>query len=513
MSNKKQRLCCSFFLGMMFLEGGSMISMAHGMEIVRRVGQLVRPNTSLTPKSFQMRYKVDMYGNYFQPEQHDRYYAQTTHEFSSWGAYCQHIRHNYSLKEACFIKEIDMDKVDRFLEENAGVTYLELVDPLGFDSQKFSLDFLNKYPQIKKLRLYLSNTYDNTHVDLSSLRYIEHFIKSNSNNKQKVIFPVESLISVDTNVDDLPSLSNKRKIKSLKLRSDARTPVSLQCLEPFENLISLDIGGLGTSDMSVIAALQHLANLSLYGLYPDYGNYSFLHKLSKLKTLNVSYDSKFNLKSIEGLLLENLRFGHASGIEDLGIISTLKELKKLELGCAYNLKDLLPLHKNRFLKTLNVSFAKNIDSIESLRDLPLTELELPWASVRDLGGLATLKQLEILNISGNYPIYWNGLQEHSNLKRIQLNKEDLESPHLMDRGIGDISLDQLSDYRKEFLEKAPKYEGWYPLSILKTIPNLELIDIIPQDIPTSIREDFKNSRPNVKLRKYADWKRVDLSKE
>ncbi|MGB0581006.1 MAG: protein kinase domain-containing protein, partial [Limisphaerales bacterium] len=127
-----------------------------------------------------------------------------------------------------------------------------------------------------------------------------------------------------------------------------------------------------------------------------------------LRSLDIS-DCK-ELSDISALNLMPLEELNLSGtdVDDLSIIKTLKQLRKLDLSNCEMLTDLSELQGLTNITELNLSGSKRIDSLSPLRGIPLVRLDISDTELRDIGAL-TVDNLEWLSIENTKVININVL--------------------------------------------------------------------------------------------------------
>lgn len=394
------------------------------------------------------------------------------------------------IQEATFYNPIKEEQIKEYLDANKFVNRLQIVHKGGRFTENF--EFLNDYPHVTDFYIHVSNKSNRRQINFSYLKYIRNFEES-IDDDYKTIFPSESLLSLHTHIDKFWFAEDFNKLKELTLSGPrGNEEYSICGIQNLSGLTSLRLFGLrNVSNMSSIGFLQNLENLGITGLYPEPGNWLFLQKLTNLKNLHINFDSEFNMEGIKGLNIERLEIDHCYKLKNLEIISTLKNLKTLRLG-EFEGNDLTPLSKNRYLENLELSFAKNINSIEVLQGLPLKSLKLTFGNVKDLSPIATLTGLEKLDISGNYPIKWEGLRNHQSLKQINACQADLRCQ------VRNYFIKKPDGFSTE-LDYKDHLNDWFPIDVLKTIPSLKLIRIVPAEIDPDVLEKLEKDRPDIEI--------------
>lgn len=444
-------------------------------------------------KPFSMRYQYRG-GEYFQPEQTDPYYPLTEEKFATWSEYCQSFK-KYDISKVCFIGE-DLLKIREFLEHNKNVRHLNLVDPLLGTKSIVDLDFLNDFPNVTSLRLcFLDDlNYSSQVINLSGLQSIIKFCHDSAIvDPGQVIYPpyIRSVITDPTKISMLPpgivelTLEKPRRNKAFS-KSDLNRVEQFQLLEEL-NVVDLE---LDTNDIFFLKNLPLLASLYLHDIKESDAN-ALVH-IKSLQHLKAWRYHPSDFTKLSGLSLITFNALGARQLLTLHGLSSMSELESLSLWGACDLNNLSLLQYNQKLKKLSLSWANSISSLRGLETLPLEDLEITFSQIESLEILRTLGKLKYLDLSGNYPLSWEGIRNHPCLERIQ---------------ISGYILSYICDYCDQY--NFPSN----PLDALKTIPHLKLIDAQLGQIKNPKIKDFQLARPDVIIEEYGDWKNVVLEKE
>lgn len=483
---------------------GGMATQSDAMDAFFRTTSrnFTRSSVSSLPvqEPFSVRYQYDKYNRkYFQPEQTDAYYPLSK-QYSTWTEYCQSFQ-GHDISEACFIFE-EVAKIGEFLQYNRNIQHLDLVNPRMGDRSVVNLDFLNESSGMKSLRLCYFLGFDNPKqtIDLSNLQFLRKLCDdTGSSRPSNIVFPpnLESVQTSPHKIDRLPL-----KITGLKLSGRDREPVTpyLSELERFQFLRNLDTNDfdLDTKGFETLRNLSFLKSLNLYKIGEE--DLKYLAEVWSLESLKVSYYEAKSLIALSRLPLKTFEAFRADKLSGLFGFEEMSDLEYLSLGWAKNLLDLkefrywTPKLKNGTpkLKKLSLPFARSMTSLRGLEGLPIEDLEITFSKIEYLDVLRTLQRLKYLDLTGNYPLGWEGLRNHPSLERLR---------------IGGPELNSASDYCDSYGFPSN------PFDVLKTIPNLKLINVELSDITTPRINDFRIVRSNVDIKEYCDWKNVVLPKE
>ncbi|MDE2803119.1 MAG: leucine-rich repeat domain-containing protein, partial [Chloroflexota bacterium] len=117
------------------------------------------------------------------------------------------------------------------------------------------------------------------------------------------------------------------------------------------------------------------------------------------------------------------------GVADLTPLLDLTALEAVGLAMSPRLADLSPLAGLRNLKSLKLAGAwsapSQVADLRALESLPLTELEIRWASVRDVSPLSGLAQLESLILNNNRVADISSLSGLSHLRSLSLHGNEV----------------------------------------------------------------------------------------
>lgn len=199
------------------------------------------------------------------------------------------------------------------------------------------------------------------------------------------------------------------------------------------------------------------------------------------------------------------------------VFATLPSLRILTLELGSELKDVSGLSKCMNLTTLIIPMT-GVKSIEPLRGLPIQFLDVSGCGIRDISPLADLKKLQLLALSGPAHEGWDGLRAHPSLRRINVTSNVLLSPSpekmAIVKQLNTIDLDDPTPANLKLLEDADRImreTESYPLQVLKTVPQLEMIAVPEHSILREFLEDLKKDNPNVVFGQFADWSKFDIN--
>ncbi|HIR94068.1 MAG TPA: leucine-rich repeat domain-containing protein [Candidatus Egerieimonas intestinavium] len=217
--------------------------------------------------------------------------------------------------------------------------------------------------------------------------------------------------------------------------------VSLEDLQYFPNLITLQIEQQRVADISPVANLVSLENLNLDG--NQISDISPLAGLSSLKEISFNLNAIADISPLAGLTSLTSVNLYANDIADITALSGLTSMKNLNVGSNY-LQDISSLSGMTSLEILDLSFNEFTDitilsgltslrqlnlaetSIESLAPIAnLTELELldlMGAGITDVSSLAQLKQLLVLTLADNTITDLTPLSQLYNLELLVLDE-------------------------------------------------------------------------------------------
>lgn len=171
-------------------------------------------------------------------------------------------------------------------------------------------------------------------------------------------------------------------------------------LSALTNLRKLRLPISGLSDLSALAGLPQLQELTLRGANSELLDLRGLAGLTELRSLDLTSTSEYlvDLRPLKTLhKLERLRLGQHQ-VTDLSPLAKLTQLQDLHLGTLDELSDLSPIAGLKTLQNLTIAS----DKLSDLRPLAgLTELRtltIRARSVTDIGPLCGLSQLEQLDL-------------------------------------------------------------------------------------------------------------------
>lgn len=394
----------------------------------------------------------------------------------------------------------EVREIFEFLENNNKVRFLNLMNPNMGVNSVVNLDFLNKFPNLKGLRLYKSEFCNPEQtIDLSNLKFLREFCDDTGNFYPSNIVYSSSLESVRTypnKIDQLPwgitELKLTRPRGAIIFDSYPMT-FDLNKLKRFQVLRNLDIGDFDfrRGDFEILRNLSSLTSLALKRVTED--DLKYLKGIEFLETLKVRFYEAGYLSALSCLPLKNFETIIAKKLFELYGPKKMPHLESFSLGNAEYLTNL-----NHFrdwspnLKKLSLYYdyldAYSSVSLSGLEGLPIEDLEIIYSEVKDFDALRTLRHLKYLNLGKSYPVRWEGLRDHPSLERLQISA---------------IALHFTTEYC--YLHNIHPN----PLDVLKTISSLKLINTWREERVYGLPA-FRAARPDVIIGDYRDWKNAIL---
>lgn len=151
---------------------------------------------------------------------------------------------------------------------------------------------------------------------------------------------LQALALLDTSVERLTPLRELRGLRHLEVRQCPLRPGATEALSRLTELerLSLDRLGLSAVDLAPLAGLTALEQLSLEGCHPGPAGLSFLRRLRRLRTLDLSGGLSLADEGLAPLAtleaLEALSLAGRGGIrgEGLSALAGLQSLRRLDLS-------------------------------------------------------------------------------------------------------------------------------------------------------------------------------------
>ena len=185
--------------------------------------------------------------------------------------------------------------------------------------------------------------------------------------------------------DDYSFLRNLKSIERLGILDAPST--GLEAIEEMESLVDLSISTYHKSkiDFTKLPKLKYCSLDWYKGTESILDVASLTHLyIDEFKTKDFS--KLANLKSLEFLAIKN------SNIEDIGCLSGLINLKKLELINCKKLTDFMPITQLKNLEWLSIDGTKEVGNIEFVRNM--TSLKI--LDVSDTNNISTIEPLKDL---------------------------------------------------------------------------------------------------------------------
>ena len=239
-------------------------------------------------------------------------------------------------------------------------------------------------------------------------------------------FKVREVTGQEGWIENITGLEHATRLRRLWLNNNRIRDIGL--LSRLIQLEELHIWNNQIQDISPLAGLKWLTSLHIFD--NPINDFSPLAELTELQRLGVSVNRVSNLRrhvdlgQLELLWLDGL----GNRIEDLGLLSHLTQLRRLEVTNA-QVRDLSFLERLTQLESLSLG-RNDISDLKPLADLTqLVGLRLSSNDISDLKPLADLTQLESLDLGGN---------DISDLKPLA-DLTELRYLYLWDNQVGDVS--------------------------------------------------------------------------
>lgn len=281
------------------------------------------------------------------------------------------------------------------------------------------------------------------------------------------------------------TINDLEKVDELYIEDEVRR---LDGIEHLKKLKKLEISCKHIDDPSKLGVLTNLETLWISDV--EENDLSFLKKLKNLKELHIFCDDETNFEPL--LYLKHLKMLKMSNsnLENLNIIGKLFSLEELDLSnktFGNHIKDLKGLKGLIHLKKLNLRNNREMDDLSDIAySTNIEELNVSFCRVTDFKPLEKLKNLKVLNIDDNIPVYDIKAKKMVHLKNIKAigGLTNLKELHINGAKIKDLSivknlkkLEVLSAERN----KISNIEELKELTSLKNV-NLnhnEINDIVP----------------------------------
>ena len=265
-------------------------------------------------------------------------------------------------------------------------------------------------------------------------------------------------------IENITGLEHATRLRRLWLNNNRIRDIGL--LSRLLQLEELHIWNNQIRDISPLAGLKWLTSLNIFDNPID--DFSPLAELTELQRLGVSVSRVSNLRrhvdlgQLELLWLDGL----GNRIEDLGLLSHLTQLRRLEVTNA-QVRDLSFLERLTQLEGLSLG-RNDISDLKPLADLTqLASLRLSSNDISDLKPLADLTQLVSLNL---------GYNQISDLKPLA-GLTELKYLYLWDNQVRDVSpLAGLVNLEVLYLE-------WNPVEDASPLASLTKLRHTDIDIP------------------------------
>ncbi|CAL6002502.1 leucine-rich_repeat domain-containing protein [Hexamita inflata] len=199
--------------------------------------------------------------------------------------------------------------------------------------------------------------------------------------------------------------------------------------------LNMQVDDLKLEHLEVLALRKSVENDQLYNL----------SKFKKLHTLDVSMNN-IDLTHIHSVISLTKLTMVSCKLKNINLISSLVNLKELDLSYNKGIKNIAPLQKLNSLTTLNIQDCglQNIDKISSLVNLEefdlsgnididlsplykiksLTNLSMRQCELKNIDQIAQLTNLEILNIYSNLLKNIDQIAQLINLKELDISGND-----------------------------------------------------------------------------------------
>ncbi len=300
--------------------------------------------------------------------------------------------------------------------------------------------------------------------------------------------PLRELHVWQGSITDISALAGQTALERLNLAYSAGI-TSFAVLSSLTNLYDLWLEGTGVSNISFAAHMPRLHGLSVEA--GNVGDLSPLAGATNLAWLDMANNQVTNAAPLAGCTrLEWLSAGN-NRIADLGFVTPLTRLTFLSLG-QNAIEDLAPLAGLTLLDFLDIGWnpltnAAPIGTLAALSDLRIANAGLAG----DLGFLATLTNLQVLDASLNAITAFPSYPGLSRLRYLNLDQNPLENlgfvaslPNLEQLFLNSTGIQDLSPLagRTNLRSLGLYFNGITSLAPLATLTGLEWLSLMDNQV-------------------------------
>lgn len=290
-------------------------------------------------------------------------------------------------------------------------------------------------------------------------------------------------------LDEILALSKDGKLKRLLLFDNKIEHVGL--LNRLNNVEYIDFSNNKMIDFNGIEKFDNLKTLFLTN--NNIYNIESFPLMSKLEELDLSRNQITNYSNLAGIkTLKKLNIANNGGVIDLKSVSNIKSLADLDLS-GDEVKDYTSLGKLNSLKYLNISEQKNTDFktiplMNNLEELNISKNNLGYSNVYLIKILEQLKNLEKIDLSGNYikslymltnnyPVLFDFFAKDKKANEIEPIFKQLEELNVSGNSLENLYALAYYQDLKSLDISYNKPDNLYPLSYLKKIEKLNIAHV------------------------------------
>ncbi len=283
---------------------------------------------------------------------------------------------------------------------------------------------ISSYESLRRLTQLQSLTLDNCNLSDAQLPQIANIIwlskLSVQNNALTTLAPLSSMLSLTeldasgNQIKAVPTLSRLSALKTVDLSGNALT--TLAFVSNHQTLHSLNVANNLIADLAPISTCTALSELNISSnlftsLVPVSG-------CVRLQTLDISGNESSSVADLKDLVgLSNLSFADTK-VSSLEPLSNLKNLTTLDVS-GTSVSDFTPLSeaplKNLYAARCNISDLTTMVMLSGLEMLDVSGNQLS-----EIGALALMYQLNVLNLSNNYVTDFTPLLNCTRLRSVNI---------------------------------------------------------------------------------------------
>ena len=294
------------------------------------------------------------------------------------------------------------------------------------------IGFVRSMPKLRSLHIRLSDIISIEPLRGSIALQSLHLESNHDLKNADALATLTSLqaLSIDSSVNAFPSLSALSHLRSASLCAE-----NLSAITKLQAITDLQVFGdwpLGELDCTQLTKFPNVHTLLLSEI-DTVKNFAALRKMASLKTLRLfdislsnaaSFSEVFNLPKLEKLELQDCYVAIDTAL--LSPAASLRHLRMVDCGSWRFFNGGTKLQEYAGAAPLTAVLRKMTQ---------LQTLELPEAMLEDISFAAALKELEVLNIAGNYITDAAALSELPKLRLVFCTKNPVQNLAILPKAV------------------------------------------------------------------------------